>query len=350
MLSFTARCCRRAPAPPLPSMPPTRLASSASSPSPSPGLRVLVTGAHGMVGTALVAALRAPSADNHFNPTILTLVRRPPTSPSEVFWDPYAGRIDISALEGLDAVVHLAGENVGSGEGALAPLGRWSERKKFDIMESRRRGTALLSGALASVAAKPRVLVSASGVGFYGARCGDAVLREGAPRGGGFLAAVAEAWEGATERASAAGVRVVNLRFGVVLSSRGGVVAKLAPPFFMCLGGPIGSGQQWMSWITLEDAVRAIRHAMSCEALRGPVNACAPQPARNAEFAAALGAAMGRPALLPLPEPVVRAVFGEMGEETLLASQRGVPDKLLASGFFFKHSTIKEGCKAALLG
>jgi uncharacterized protein (TIGR01777 family) len=300
-----------------------------------------------MVGRALVASLSAPSADNRFNPQVFSLVRRPPRGPREVFWDPLAGRIDIASLEGFDAVVHLAGENVGSGEGWLAASGRWTPRKKFDILESRRRGTALLAGSLAAVERKPRVLVSASGVGFYGLGCGDAPLREGAPRGRGFLAEVAGVWEGATVRAAEVGVRVVNLRFGVVLAGSGGALAKMRPAFWMGAGGPVGSGAQWMSWITLEDAVRAIQHAMACEALAGPVNTCAPA-VRNADFAAALGDAMGRPAALPLPEAAVRALFGEMGEETLLASVRAVPEKLLASGFFFKHPRIGEAMRAAL--
>jgi uncharacterized protein (TIGR01777 family) len=294
-----------------------------------------------------VAALSAPSAENRFNPQVCTLVRRAPRTATEIFWDPPSGRIDISALEGFDAVVHLAGENVGSGEGWLAATGRWTERKKFDILESRRRGTSLLAGSLAALQRRPRVLVSASGVGYYGLGCGERALGEGAPRGRGFLAEVAGVWEGATARAAEAGVRVVNLRFGVVLAASGGALAKMAPPFWLGLGGPVGSGQQWMSWITLEDAVRVIQHAVACETLRGPVNACAP-PVRNADFAAALGAAMGRPAALPLPEAAVRALFGEMGEETLLSSVRAVPDKLLASGFFLKNPEIKEALRGAL--
>jgi len=343
MLQSFSRCCvRRAPPSPLPA---ARQFSSA--PAERPAFRVLVSGASGMVGRALVAALSSPSAENRFNPQVCALVRRPPRSASEIFWDPVAGRIDIAALEGFDAVVHLAGENVGSGEGVLAATGRWTARKKFDILESRRRGTALLAGSLAALARKPRVLVSASGVGFYGLGCGEAALREDAPRGRGFLAEVAGVWEGATVRAAEAGVRVVNLRFGVVLAGSGGALAKMAPPFWLGLGGPVGGGRQWMSWITLEDAVRAVQHAMACEALSGPVNACAPA-VRNADFAAALGAAMGRPAALPLPEAAVRALFGEMGEETLLSSVRAMPDKLLASGFFLKNPEIKEALRGAL--
>ena len=355
--------------------------------------RVLVSGASGMVGRALVAALSVPSAANGFAPAVSTLVRRPARAANEVFWDG-ASRIDLAACEGFDAVVHLAGENVGSGSGGLSALtGRWDARKKHDIMASRRDGTRLLARSLAALRAPPRVLVTASGVGFYGAACGDAELGEDAPRGAGFLADVAAEWEAAAAPAAAAGVRVVNLRFGVVLSATGGVIgagegrrrerrgrgqagaggaqvhvpktnhaiprppprprppapAKLRLPFSLCLGGPIGSGAQWMSWITLADAVRSVEFALAHGELAGPVNAVAPAPARAAEFSAALGAALGRPAVIPLPAPAVRAVFGEMGEETLLASQRALPRKLLAAGFKFAQPDIEAGCREALL-
>jgi uncharacterized protein (TIGR01777 family) len=214
-------------------------------------------------------------------------------------------------------------------------------------MESRRRGTLLLSQTIAALDSKPRVLVSASGIGYYG-NGGDAELTESSPKGKGFLAEVADVWEGTTVKAREAGVRVVNLRFGVILSRSAGVLEKLYWPFFFGTGGPIGSGAQWMSWIALEDAVRAIEHSIHKDNLSGPVNACAPNPVRNADFVAALAAAMGRPAILPMPELAVRAIFGEMGEETLLVSQRGVPAKLQGSGFKFNHPEIREAMVAAL--
>ena len=231
--------------------------------------RILITGASGMVGRHLCASLRA----SLFCKEIYTLVRRAPSHAHEIWWDPPAGRIDLARCEGFDAVVHLAGENVGSGEGALAFTGRWTERKKRDILASRQEGTGLLARTLAALRQPPRVLVSASGVGYYGVRAEG--VAEGAPRGQGFLAGVAEAWEQAAAPAAAAGVRVVNLRFGVVLAGEGSVVGKLRLPFSLGLGGPIGSGAQRMAWVALEDAGRAIQHAITeCVRGRARVRAC----------------------------------------------------------------------------
>jgi uncharacterized protein (TIGR01777 family) len=242
-----------------------------------------------------------------------------------------------------------AGENIGSGEGYLAFTGRWTDRKKFDIMESRRRGTALLSKALASLERPPAVLVSASGVGFYGDG-GEAELTEAAPRGRGFLADVADVWESSTAPARDAGIRVVNLRFGVILSAGGGVVEKLWLPAKLGGAGPIGPGTQWVSWVALHDAVRVAQFAVASPGLSGPVNVCSPAPARNADFIRALAGALGRPAIVPLPEFAVRAVFGEMGQETLLVSQRAVPKKLEAAGFRFKYTDIRDAMAAAVVG
>ncbi len=236
---------------------------------------------------------------------------------------------------------------MGSGEGLLAFTGRWSEHKKHMIMESRRRGTTLLARALASVEKKPKVLVSASGIGYYG-DSGEAFVTERSTQGGGFLADVAGVWEASTARAADAGIRVVNMRFGVVLSTSGGVLQKLYWPFFLGGGGPVGSGQQYMSWITLRDAVRSIEYAMIKPDLVGPVNACAPGSCTNAEFMRAFAAAMGRPAFVPLPELAVKAIFGEMGLETLLAGQRGVPEKLTASGFKFLDEEVRPAMRTAL--
>lgn len=322
-------------------------AASAAAGAAPRGLKVLVSGASGMVGRALCAELERPSALNSFHPQVYRLVRRAPENDREIYWQPHEMRVDLKRMEGFDAVVHLAGENVGSGEGFLAFTGRWTQRKKYDILESRRRGTQLLAQAVGALRDKPRVFISASGVGFYG-NGGEAELTEASPTGSGFLAEVSRTWEASTAKAAEAGVRVVNLRFGVILSRTGGVIEKLYWPFFLGGGGPIGSGQQWMSYVTLGDAVRAIHHCMARDDVSGPVNVMAPQPVRNAEFVAALGRAMGRPALLPMPEPIVRGLFGEMGDETLLVSQRGVPAKLQASGFRFLQPDIDSAMREAL--
>ena len=214
------------------------------------------------------------------------------------------------------------------------------------IMESRRRGTQLLSRALASVAAPPKVLVSASGIGYYG-NGGDAELPDGGAQGKGFLADVAAVWERETAPAASAGIRVVNPRFGVMLSRNGGAMAKLMLPVSLGVGGPVGPGTQYMSYLSLADAVRVVEHCMVRD-VEGPVNACAPTPATNAEFVGAMGTAMVRPTLFPMPEAVVKAIFGQMGEETLLTSQRGVPTALTASGFRFRHPDVLSAVKSGL--
>jgi uncharacterized protein (TIGR01777 family) len=269
------------------------------------------------------------------------LVRRAPAAAGEVFWDPAEQRIDPAAVEDFDAVVHLAGESID---------GWWSEAKRHRILESRRRGTALLARALAVARRKPRVLVAASGVGYYGLAAGSAAapVDERAPLGGGFLAQVAAEWEAAAEPARAAGIRVVHLRLGVVLARAGGVLARLYWPFFAGLGGPVGGGGQLVSWVARDDAVRAIEAAIARQELAGALNVCAPQPCTNAHFMAALGAAMHRPALLPLPALAVSALFGQMGEETLLASTRALPAKLLAAGFNFEFPGVESAMAEAV--
>lgn len=309
-------------------------------------MRVLISGATGLIGRALCVALRGTPGVS-----VATLSRGPAAASAgqAISWDPARGFIDARACDGFDAVVHLAGESI-AGSGPLAPItARWGARKKHEILESRRRGTALLATTLAASRAPPRVFVCASGVGFYGTNgAGDGACTEATPQGRGFLADVSGVWEGAAAPASAAGVRVVNLRFGVVLSARGGLVAQLRPPFLACLGGRVGDGTQWLSWIALDDAVRAIRHAIACGELTGPVNACAPAPVRNADAMAALAAALHRPCLVPLPSLAVKAIFGEMGDELLLGGQRAVPEKLLTSGFVFKHPEIVDAMQWAV--
>ena len=275
---------------------------------------VAVSGASGLLGSALLPALRAAG----WIPR--PLVRRA-ALPDEVQWDPATGLLDLTALEGITAAVHLAGESIAAG--------RWTADAKRRILDSRIQGTRLLAESLARLRIRPQVLVSASAVGIYGDR-GDTPLDETSDLGSDFLARVAKEWEAATEPAAAAGIRVVPLRFGIVLSREGGALARMLTPFRLGVGGPLGNGRQWMSWIAIDDAVAAVLEALRNEGARGPINAVAPRPVRNAEFAACLGAALGRPALIPAPAFALRALFGEMADVALLASQRALPEALEA--------------------
>jgi uncharacterized protein (TIGR01777 family) len=293
-------------------------------------MRILVSGASGLVGSALVQALEDGKD------AAVRLVRHNPAA-NEIRWDP-VGSLEASALEGFDAVVHLAGESI---------AGRWTAAKKARIRDSRVRGTTALATALARTGRPPKVMVCASAIGIYGDR-GDEILREESAPGSDFLAEVAKQWEAATEPAARAGVRVVSLRFGVVLSGRGGALARMLPPFRMGAGGRIGSGRQWMSWITLEDVVGVIQHALATETLRGPVNTVAPSPVTNAQFTRSLGEALHRPTIFPLPAFMVRLTFGEMGEALLLGSQRVDCGKLLGSGYRFRHPELKLALQALL--
>ena len=253
-------------------------------------MNVLVSGSSGLVGSALVAAL---NADGHRVKRLVRAAVR--DAEDEVGWDPAGGVLDPAGLEGLDAVVHLAGENIASG--------RWTTAKKARIRDSRVKGTELLCQTLARLDRPPKTLVSTSAVGYYGDR-GDEVLTEDSPPGHGFLAEVCEAWEAATEPAAAKGIRVVRLRIGVVLSPRGGALAKMLPAFKMGLGGRIGNGRQYMSWITLDDLVGVIRFALTNNELSGPVNAVSPNPVTNLEFTKTLGRVLHRPTVLPLPAEI----------------------------------------------
>ena len=267
----------------------------------------------------------------------MAMVRRPPAA-DELRWDPARGEIDRAGLEGLDALVHLAGESV---------AGRWTAAKKRRIKDSRVLGTRLVCEALAQLEHKPRVLVCASAIGVYG-DAGDTELTEDSASGEGFLAEVVREWEAATEPARAAGIRVVLLRTGIVTSARGGALERLRLPFSLGLGGPIGGGRQWQSWIDLDDLIGVIHHAIHCDALRGPVNAVAPEPVRQAEFARTLASVLRRPSLLPLPAAIVRAVFGEFGREALLASQRVSSTRLRESGFEFDFPTLEASLRHQL--
>ncbi len=295
---------------------------------------VAITGASGLVGSALVSSL---AAGDH---RVVALVRRTPRPGENALrWDPSSGVITPAGPAVADAIVHLAGDSI---------MGlRWTTEKKRRIRESRTTATRLLVQTLIRLPQPPAVLVCASAIGYYGSR-GDEVLTEESRPGTGFLADVARAWEAATAPAIARGIRVVNLRLGVVLSARGGALAKMLTPFRLGLGGVIGDGAQWMSWIALDDTIGAIVHALTTDSLRGPVNAVAPAPATNAEFTRTLGRVLGRPTLVPLPAFAARLALGEMADELLLASQRVVPARLQACGYAFRHPTLEGAFRAAL--
>ena len=277
-----------------------------------PPLRIAITGASGLVGTQLAAFLTTGGHE------VLRVAR---------------GRIDHEALEGLDAVVHLAGENIAGG--------RWTEERKAEILASRVNGTKRLAEGLAALREPPAVFLCASAIGFYGDRDEERVEEDATP-GAGFLAKVARAWEGATSPAEAGGIRTVNMRFGVILTSRGGALAKMLIPFKLGAGGPIGDGRQGFSWIALDDAIYAIHHVIRNDGVRGPVNVVAPDPLPQREFARALGRALRRPAVIPLPAAVVKALFGQMGEELLLGGQFVEPAALRRSGFTWSAPRLDE--------
>ena len=291
-------------------------------------MRILVSGSTGLVGQPLVSFLTAAGHE------VVRLVRSTPKGDGEIYWDPAAGTIDGAALEGFDGVVHLAGENIAAG--------RWTAKQKARIRDSRVDGTGLLAKALAACSSKPVFFVQASAVGWYGNR-GDEVLTENS-QGTGFLPdTCCQAWEAAAQPLRDAGVRTVALRLGVVLSARGGALAKMLLPFQLA-GGVIGSGKQWMSWVALDDVVAAFHHALVTESLEGPANLVAPAAATNREYTKALGRVLKRPTIAPLPGFVAKIVFGEMAEDLLLGGQRVRPDALLDSGFRFTARRSRAPC------
>lgn len=295
-----------------------------------------ISGAGGLVGGALIRDLAASGATR-----ILRLSRTGAASDGAVVpWDPAAGRFDARPLEGCDAVVHLAGESIASG--------RWSTSKKEAIRKSRVEGTRLLVDGLRGLQRRPRALVCASAVGAYGDR-GDEILDEGSAPGDDFLARVVREWEAEAARAAEAGIRVVSLRLGVVLAKEGGALRKMLPPFRLGLGGRLGSGSQWMSWIHIEDLVGIIRFAVDRQDLSGPVNAVAPEPVTNAVFTAALARALRRPAFLPAPGFALKLAIGEMAQALLLSSQRVVPKRLLELGRAFRYPRV-DAALAGILG
>jgi uncharacterized protein (TIGR01777 family) len=296
-------------------------------------MKILVTGATGMIGTALIARLKKEGHDT------ARLVRSGPAAGTDVLWDPNAGTINLAGLEGFDAVVHLAGESIASG--------RWTAARKERIRKSRVKGTRLLAESLVKLQHPPKVLVSSSAIGYYGDR-GNTVLTEESSPGTGFLSDVCRLWEAATEPASQKGIRVVHVRTGIVLSTRGGALVAMLLPFRLGVGGKIGTGGQYMSWITITDQCRAIVHAIQTEKIRGPINAVSPNAVTNAVFTKALGAALHRPTLFPLPAFAARMMLGEMADALLLASTRVQPARLQSSGFTFNDREIGPALKHVL--
>ena len=295
-------------------------------------MRILISGSTGLIGSAFI---RAASAANH---TCIPLVRKRGVGAS-VYWDPESGTIDSTALQEIDAVVHLAGESIAAR--------RWTVAQKDRILNSRIRSTNLLASTIKGMNPRPRVMISASAIGYYGDRGGER-LTEGSSHGSDFLSHVCVEWERAAMSAAVPGVRVVLLRTGIVLAKDGGALAKMVTPFKFGVGGRIGPGTQYMSWIDLEDEVQVILYCLQNESIQGPVNCAAPSAVTNAEFTKTLGRALSRPALFPLPAFAARAMLGEMADALLLSSQRVEPAKLLASGYVFRHTNLEETLRRIL--
>jgi uncharacterized protein len=298
----------------------------------NPGMRVVVSGASGLLGSALVPALARAGHE------VVRLVRREPAAADEVGWHPDEGTIDSDALRGVDAAVMVSGANIGR---------RWTTARKAEILASRVDTTRLLAQTLALLEPRPQVLLSAGGVGIYGDR-GDEILTEESELGSdGFLPEVGKAWEGAAQPARAAGVRVVNFRQGVVITGRGGMLDRLLTPFKLGVGGRLGSGRQWLSWVDLDDLVAAYLLALD-SSLAGPVNLVSPNPVTNAQFTRALGHALHRPTALPVPAVALRTLYGQMAEEVLLEGQRALPARLLEAGFEFRRPEVAAALESAL--
>jgi uncharacterized protein len=295
--------------------------------------RILVSGVSGPIGAALLPSLKTRGYE------VIRLVRGAAAGDGQIPWDP-SKPIAPEAVSGFDAVIHLAGESI---------VGRWTAEKKLKIQYSRVVGTGNLAHALAQAKDKPQVFICSSAIGLYGDR-GDEVLNEESASGEGFLADVCREWEAATQPAVDAGIRTVQMRTGVVLSPTGGALGKMLTPFKLGLGGRIGNGRQWMSWIDVQDMVGAIHHVLKSDLMRGPVNLVAPKPVTNAEFTQTLASVLSRPAIFPMPAFVVKLVFGEMGETVLLGSQRVEPAQLVGSGYPFRFSDLRTSLENNLKG
>ncbi len=292
---------------------------------------IVISGASGFVGRAVTAQLRENGHD------VRRLVRRAATLPNEISWDPARRALDPAALEGADVVINLAGENIGAG--------RWTVRRRAAIRSSRINATATLVAAVTQSATRPSVWLNASAIGCYGDR-GDEVLTEDSPLGQGFLPEVCRDWETEANRVQASGVRVACLRLGLVLAQEGGALAKMRPVFRLGLGGRLGSGRQWMSWVHRDDVVQVVLRALADDRYAGPINVVAPEAVRNSDFTRALGRAWKRPTALPVPGWALRLAFGDMADATLLASSRVVPAKLSGLGYVFRFGSLESALAA----
>jgi len=296
-------------------------------------MQIAVTGATGLVGSTLLPLLTTGGHE------VSPVTRKEDAGAESIHWQPAEDKIDAGAFEGLDAVVHLAGENIASG--------RWTEEQKAKIRDSRVKGTRLLSETLAGLNNPPKTLICASATGFYGDRGGE-VLNEQSAAGEGFLADVCQQWEAAADPAREAGIRVVHARFGVVLSPQGGALAEMLTPFKLGVGGKIGSGQQYWSWVSIDDVAAAVLHLLMTDSLDGPVNVVSPQPVTNKEFTKVLGRVLGRPTIFPLPGFMARLMLGQMADALLLASARVEPSKLQSTGYEFRHPDLEQALRHVL--
>ena len=294
--------------------------------------KILISGSSGLVGTALISELKKRGSK------IYTLVRREPKNSSEFHWNPANNEIDKKAIEAVDTIVHLAGENVAEG--------RWTPQKKERILNSRVKGTKLIADAISKASNPPKTWISASAIGIYGSQV-EGIVDEKSKTGSGFLAEVCKQWEAATLIAEQSGTQVIHLRIGIVLSKKGGALKKMLLPFRLGLGGVIGSGEQYMSWISLKDLVSSIVFCLDNN-LSGPLNAVAPLAVSNRQFTKALGAALGRPTIFPIPAFILKLIFGEMAEETILSSLNCKPSVLMENSFSFEHKEISQALHAII--